>query len=118
MLSLADGASRAAVCPAGDTPTENTAITLDEEEISDVSLSTFYVFDNENAGAHRPGLRLAKKHTHGGGAAQSTEAAEAVQWAAEAVEAAQAAEGRMVCRVSDRVLRCRPAIGSQVTQQG
>jgi hypothetical protein len=29
----------------------NTAATLYEEEISDVSLSTFYVFDHENAGA-------------------------------------------------------------------
>jgi len=61
MLSLAGGASGADVGPAGDTPTENApVITLDEEEISDVSLATFYVFDNENAGAHRPGLQLAK----------------------------------------------------------
>jgi len=62
-LSLAGGASGAAVGPPGDTPTENTAplITLGEEEISDVSLATFYVFDNENAGAHRPGLQLAKR---------------------------------------------------------
>ena len=35
-------------------------ITLSEEEISDVSLATFYVFDKETAGAFRPGvLRLA-----------------------------------------------------------
>jgi hypothetical protein len=63
MLSLAGGAAGAAVRPAGDNPTENTApaITLGEEEISDVSLATFYVFDNENGGAHRPGLQLAKK---------------------------------------------------------
>ena len=62
-LSLAGGASEAAVGPVGDTPTENTApvITLGEEEISDVSLATFYVFDNENAVAHRPGLQLAKR---------------------------------------------------------
>jgi hypothetical protein len=67
-LSLAGGASEAAVGPAGDTPTENTApvITLGEEEISDVSLATFYVFDNENAGAHRPGLQLARGRGHGG----------------------------------------------------
>jgi hypothetical protein len=48
-LSLASGAS---AVPA-DTPTQNTRvsheITLFEEEISDVSLSTFYVFDKENA---------------------------------------------------------------------
>jgi len=62
-LSLAGGESRAAVSAAGDIPTENTAplITLGEEEISDVSLSTFYVFDHENAGARRPGLQLAQR---------------------------------------------------------
>jgi hypothetical protein len=70
-LSLAGGASEAAVGPVGDTPAENTApvVTLGEEEISDVSLATFYVFDNENAGAHRPGLQLAKRtRGHGGSA--------------------------------------------------
>src|ERR1700741_1138884 len=60
-LSLAGGGSGAAVGPPGDTLTANTAITLDEEEISDVSLSTFYVFDHENAGARRPGFQLAKR---------------------------------------------------------
>ena len=61
-LSLAGGASRAAVGPPGDTLTANTAVTLHEEEISDVSLSTFYVFDRENAGARRPGgLQLARR---------------------------------------------------------
>ena len=48
-------ASEAAVGPPSDTLTVNTAVTLYEEEISDVSLSTFYVFDHENAGARRPG---------------------------------------------------------------
>jgi hypothetical protein len=57
-LSLAGGASGAAVGPPSDTLTVNTAVTLYEEEISDVSLSTFYVFDYENAGARRPGLQL------------------------------------------------------------
>jgi hypothetical protein len=33
--------------------------TLDEEEISDVSLATFYLFDNENLGNSRPGIQLA-----------------------------------------------------------
>ena len=62
-LSLAGGESRAAVSAAGDISTENTAplITLGEEEISDVSLSTFYVFDHENAGARHPGLQLAQR---------------------------------------------------------
>ena len=61
VLSLASGASEAAVGPPGDTLTANTAITLDEEEISDVSLSTFYVFDHEHAGARRPGLQFAQR---------------------------------------------------------
>src|SRR5262249_25553422 len=60
-LSLAGGASRAGVGPPGDTLTANTAVTLYDEEISDVSLSTFYVFDHENAGARRPRLLLAKR---------------------------------------------------------
>ena len=50
-LSLVGGASGAAVGPPSDTLTANTTVTLYEEEISDVSLSTFYVFDHENAGA-------------------------------------------------------------------
>ena len=69
-LSLAGGTSGAAVGPAGNTPTENTAsVIIGEEEISDVSLSTFYVFDNENAAAHHGGLQLAKRtRGHGGSA--------------------------------------------------
>jgi hypothetical protein len=62
-LSLAGGASGAASDQAGDTLTQNAApvITLGEEEISDVSLATFYVFDHENAGARRPDLQLAQR---------------------------------------------------------
>jgi hypothetical protein len=60
-LSLAGGSFGAGVGPPGDTLTANTAVTLHEEEISDVSLSTFYAFDRENAGARRPGLRLAQR---------------------------------------------------------
>jgi hypothetical protein len=59
-LSLAGGASGVAVGPPGDTLTANTAVTLHEEEISDVSLSTFYTFDHENVGPRRPGLQLAR----------------------------------------------------------
>jgi len=59
-LSLAGGSSGAGVGPPGDTLTANSA-TLVEEEISDVSLSTFFVFDHENAGASRPGLQLAQR---------------------------------------------------------
>jgi len=57
-LSLAGGASGAASGPAGDTGTKNTS---GEEEISDVSLATFYVFDNESAEAPRPELKTCQK---------------------------------------------------------
>jgi hypothetical protein len=60
-LSLMGSASGAAASPQGDTLTASTAITLDEEEISDVSLSTFHVFDHENAGTRRPSLQLAQR---------------------------------------------------------
>ena len=62
-LSLASGASTAIGGPA-DMPTPKTGmsheITLCEEEISDVSLATFYVFDNENAGTFRRRIKLAQ----------------------------------------------------------
>ena len=64
-LSLG-GVSGAAVGPPSDTLTVNTTVTLYEEEISDISLSTFYVFDHENAGARRPGLQLAQRRGCGG----------------------------------------------------
>jgi hypothetical protein len=61
-LSLAGEVSGATVGPPGDTLTENAAsLVIGEEEISDVSLSTFYVFDHENAGARRPGLQIAQR---------------------------------------------------------
>ena len=62
-LALASGASAATVGPAADMLTRNTGvcheITLGEEEAVDVSLATFYVLDKENAGAFRPGVKLA-----------------------------------------------------------
>jgi hypothetical protein len=61
-LSLAGGASAATGAPV-DALTHNAVvtheITLGEEEIADVSLATFYVFDKENAEPSRHGLRLA-----------------------------------------------------------
>ncbi len=64
-LAVAGGAS-AANAPIANVPLQATApsqeITLGEEEISDVSLATFYVFDKENAGAPQLGkdIQLAK----------------------------------------------------------
>jgi hypothetical protein len=62
-LTLASGASAASSLPIDDMLSRNSAashqITLREEEISDVSLATFYVFDKEAAGGFQPGMRLA-----------------------------------------------------------
>ena len=57
-LSLASGAPAATVGPAAH------EITLGEEEISDVTLATFYVFDKENP--RTPGLQLARGGGGGG----------------------------------------------------
>jgi hypothetical protein len=66
-LSLASGASAATSGLAADMPTLNTevsqGITLTEEEIADVSLATFYVFDKENPST----FRFAGKGGGGGG---------------------------------------------------
>jgi hypothetical protein len=62
-LSLAGGASAATGGPAAEMLTRNTGVSheiaLREEQVSDVSLATFYVFDKENPGTFRPGVRLA-----------------------------------------------------------
>jgi hypothetical protein len=61
-LSLAGGASAAIVGPAEDTTGKDTlprhVVTLSEEEVFDVNLATFYVFDKEEAGTHPPGIQL------------------------------------------------------------
>jgi hypothetical protein len=58
-LSLAGGASAATTGPATDAQAQNTAarpqIAISEEEISDVNLATFYVFDKENTATSRLG---------------------------------------------------------------
>ena len=63
-LSLAGGVSVASAAPTADIQTQSTKvsheITLYEEEISDVSLGTFYVFDKEKVGIRRHGLRFAQ----------------------------------------------------------
>jgi len=65
-LSLASGVSASTSGPAADvTPqnaTPNHEIFLGEEEISDVTLSTFYVFDHENDAALKNGVKTAYWH--------------------------------------------------------
>src|SRR5271165_1824146 len=60
-LSLAGGATAA---PVAEMPSNDTApgprITLNEEEIADVSLGTFYVFDKETAATPRLGVKFAR----------------------------------------------------------
>jgi len=62
-LAMAGGASASTGGPATDTQPQNPAprpeIFLGEEEMSDVSLSTFYVFDKENAAKPQLGQKLA-----------------------------------------------------------
>jgi len=68
-LSLAGGAS-AATAPTTDTPSRTTAppqLALSEEEISDVSLATFYVFDRESAIPTSLGTKIAQRCGRGGG---------------------------------------------------
>ncbi|SRR6266511_4996141 len=69
-LSLAGGASAATAMPAADTPSRDTVrpqITLSEEEIADVSLGTFYVFDKEHAGTPYIGEKVAQRCSSCGG---------------------------------------------------
>src|SRR3954465_3398170 len=62
-LSMAGGASAAAALPVGDLSAQEVALRpevsaglqLHEEEIADVSLATFYLFDKEEASATRDG---------------------------------------------------------------
>jgi hypothetical protein len=71
-LAMAGGAS-AAVAPTADVPSQGPSLTpittLGEEEISDVSLATFYVFDKELGGTSHlgEGLQLAGGCRGGGG---------------------------------------------------
>jgi hypothetical protein len=62
-LALAGTASAAAAQPDASVLTQRAnashEITLREEEVADVSLATFYVFDKEKPGSMRPGVRLA-----------------------------------------------------------
>src|SRR6202167_4391392 len=67
LFSLAGGvgvASASTGAPAADGPlqkvTPSHEIILGEEELSDVSLATFYVVDKENAAAAKSGIRIAR----------------------------------------------------------
>ena len=61
-VSLAMGSGASATALQATAPSQDTGprpvITLGEEEISDVSLATFYVFDKENTGASQVGQNV------------------------------------------------------------
>jgi hypothetical protein len=61
-LAIAGGAS--ATAPTANVPSQDTGsrnvITLGEEEISDVNLATFYVFDKEDARTPQAEVQLAR----------------------------------------------------------
>ena len=67
-MSLATAGGTSATAPTSNVSSHDTGprpvITLGEEEISDVSLATFYVFDKENESQLGQGLQLAAR---GGG---------------------------------------------------
>jgi hypothetical protein len=70
-VSLVMAGGAAANAPTANAPSlQDTslrpAITLDEEEIADVSLGTFYVFDKENDSRLGQGVRLAARGGCGG----------------------------------------------------
>ena len=93
-LSMVSGSPAATVGPTAH------EITLGEEEISDVSLATFYVFERKTSERPSPAYNLSG--TEAATAATPTEAAEAATEAAEAVIEAAAAE---VAEAAEAALR-------------
>jgi hypothetical protein len=70
LFSLASGVS-AQAAPAANMPMPaiepSHEMLLGDEEVTDVSLATFYVFDKENTTLTRPGLQLVRGGCGGGG---------------------------------------------------
>lgn len=70
-LSLAGGTSAANAAQAIDAPVQGAApshqLTLNEEEVADVSLATFYVFDKENGGVSQAGGQTVARGCRGCG---------------------------------------------------
>jgi hypothetical protein len=69
---LAMGSGAPATVPVANLPSQNNAplpvFTLDEEEISDVTLATFYVFDKENTGTSELVEKVQNRGCRGGAA--------------------------------------------------
>lgn len=60
-LSLAGAVSADSGGPAADAPSAHLTVDLHEEEVFDVTMASFYVFDKENPGGLRSGQRVAAK---------------------------------------------------------
>ena len=99
LLSLAGGGAATQAAPAADIPARHIEpsheFTLSEEEVSDVSLATFYVFDKERAAP--PAFTLARACGRCGGCARCA--------------AGRCAAGRCAAR---RSLRRRPLRGRRL----
>ena len=94
-LSLAMTGNTSATVPATHLPFQGTGpgINLGEEEISDVSLATFYVFDRENDAKPSQDIILARGgcgHGCGGGGGAVADVAVVAATAVEAAEGAAA----------------------------
>ena len=101
--SLAMGGGASATVPIANVPSQDNTplpvITLDEEEISDVTLATFYVFDKEGFGAPELVEKVARRCGGCGGAracrgCAAREPAEAAQSSEAAEAAGSAGNGR------------------------
>src|SRR5262245_4293917 len=70
-VSLAMAGSASATAPTTHVPTQDTSLgplfALGEEELSDVSLATFYVFDKESTEALQPAAQVAWRGCRGCG---------------------------------------------------
>ena len=100
-FSLVGGASASTVptasIPQSDNTSPNQRFVLSEEEMVDVSLATFYVFDREHVGS---GVRLARGGCGGYGAAMAAGAAVAAMVAAGSAVAAMVAAGLLAAEVA------------------
>jgi len=123
-LAMTGGASASAV-PTADLPWKapvNPVITMDEEEISDVSLATFYVFDRDSAIPTSLGMKIAQRCGRcgggggcrgcggagrcGGGGCAAARCAAARCAAARCAAARCAAGGCRGCACAGRCARC------------
>ena len=97
-FSLIGGASASTSAPAADIPSQNTSprqeIFLGEEELSDVSLATFYVFDKEGIAKTQAGQQLAW-WGDAADAAAAADAADALGAAAAVAAVAAVAAGQL-----------------------